>query len=219
MSDEDLARSVIETARAMNASGINQGKSGNVSARGSDAGIMLITPSGVGYDDLTPDDIVPVDIESGEARGRLLPSSEWRMHRDIYRARPEAGAIVHTHSTFCTALACRREGIPAFHYMVAMAGGTDIRCAPYATFGTQALSDHMVAALENRNACLLANHGMICFDATADKALELAIEVETLARQYWHACQGGTPTILSEAQMAEVLEKFKTYGKQPGRDD
>ncbi|MBP5857064.1 class II aldolase/adducin family protein [Marivibrio halodurans] len=215
--DPARAQTVIDTARAMNASGINQGKSGNVSVRGADGTTLLITPSGVAYDDLTPGDIVPVDIASGEARGPLLPSSEWRMHRDIYRARPEAGAVVHTHSTFSTALACREESIPAFHYMVAVAGGTDIRCAPYATFGTQALSDHMIAALDGRKACLLANHGMICFEANAPKALALAVEVETLSRQYWHACQGGHPTILSDAEMAEVLEKFKSYGKQPGR--
>lgn len=219
MTDDTLARTVIDTARAMNAAGINQGKSGNVSVRGADGETLLITPSGVAYDDLKPEDIVPVVIESGAARGRLLPSSEWRMHRDIYRARPEAGAVVHTHSTFSTALACRGEGIPAFHYMVAVAGGPDIRCAPYATFGTQDLSDHMLDALVDRKACLLANHGMICFEADAAKALALAVEIETLARQYWHACQGGTPTILSDAEMAVVLEKFKTYGKQPGREE
>jgi L-fuculose-phosphate aldolase len=217
--DKALASQVIDTARAMNASGINQGKSGNVSVRSEDLSAMLITPSGMDYDDLTADDIVSVALKDGAAEGPLLPSSEWRMHRDIYAARPEAGAVVHTHATFSTALSCRREGIPAFHYMVAMAGGTDIRCADYATFGTQELSERMLQALDGRKACLLANHGMICLEASAKKALALAVEVETLARQYWHACQGGAPTLLSDAEMAEVLERFKSYGKQPGRKD
>ncbi len=216
----EARRRVVETARAMNAAGINQGTSGNVSVRDGDAAgewSMLVTPSGVPYDRLEAADVVRVRPDGG-VEGRLNPSSEWRMHRDLYAARPEAGAVVHTHATFCTALACRREGIPAFHYMVAVAGGADIRCAGYETFGTQALSDAMIAALEGRKACLLANHGMICFDSTAEKALALAVEVETLARQYWHACQGGEPVLLSQAQMDEVLERFKTYGRQPGRE-
>lgn len=217
MTDHDRAQAVIDAALAMNAAGINQGKSGNVSARAEDGAAMLITPSGIAYDDLTPEAIVRVRLADGAAEGDLLPSSEWRMHRDIYAAREEAGGIVHTHAPHCTALSCRREGIPAFHYMVAVAGGTDVRCAPYATFGTQALSDHMLAALEGRTACLLANHGMIGFAADPAKALALAVEVEALARQYLLARQLGEPHILSEAEMAEVLEKFKTYGKQPSR--
>lgn len=211
-----LGRRIVDTCLAMNVSGINQGKSGNVSARFGDA--MLVTPSGVSYDALKPMDIVLLGLDGSPIEeGQLLPSSEWRMHADIYRARPEARAIVHAHPTFCTALACQRVGIPAFHYMVAVAGGTDIRCSDYATFGTQALSDTMVAALQDRKACILANHGMICFEATLDKALGLAIEVEGLARQYHHARQLGEPVILSDAEMAEVLEKFKTYGKQSGK--
>lgn len=211
-----LGRRIVDTCLAMNVSGINQGKSGNVSARFGDA--MLVTPSGVSYDALKPMDIVLLGLDGSPIEeGQLLPSSEWRMHADIYRARPEAQAIVHAHPTFCTALACQRVGIPAFHYMVAVAGGTDIRCSDYATFGTQALSDTMVAALQDRKACILANHGMICFEATLDKALGLAIEVEGLARQYHHARQLGEPVILSDAEMAEVLEKFKTYGKQSGK--
>lgn len=212
----ELARQVIEIARGMNDAGINQGKSGNVSVRNGDG--FLITPSGLDYDTLKPSDIVHIRIGDGEVEGPLNPSSEWRMHRDLYAARPEAGAVVHTHSTFCTALACRREGIPAFHYMVAVAGGCDIRCSGYATFGTQALSDMMLKALEGRTACLLANHGMICCSEAAPKALALAVEVEALARQYWHARQGGEPAILSNEQMAEVIEKFRTYGWQPGRE-
>ena len=188
-----------------------------MSLRDASGTALLITPSGVAYEDLTPRDIVRVRLDDGQAEGALLPSSEWHMHRDIYQAHGGAQAVVHTHSTFATALACRREAIPAFHYMVAVAGGHDIRCADYATFGSQALSDHMLAALRDRTACLLANHGMICFAGSADKALGLAVEVETLARQYWHARQQGEPVILEGAEMDRVLEKFKTYGKQPDR--
>ena len=149
----------------------------------------------------------------GEARGALLPSSEWRFHRDIYAARADAHAIVHTHAPFATSLACLHRGIPPFHYMVAVAGGTDIRCAPYATFGTQALSDHAVAALAGRRACLLANHGMIAVGASLERALALAVEVETLAEMYWRALQIGEPVLLPDAEMDVVLEKFATYGQ------
>ena len=211
-----LSRKIIDTCLAMNASGINQGKSGNLSARFGDG--MLITPSGVAYDKLKPMDIVLMALDGTAEPDQLLPSSEWRMHADIYRHRLEAQAVLHAHPTHCTALACRREGIPPFHYMVAMAGGSDIRCSDYATFGTEALSDTMVAALDGRKACLLANHGMICFDGDLDKALALGIEVESLARQYLAARQGGEPVILSDAEMAEVIEKFKTYGKQPTKE-
>jgi L-fuculose-phosphate aldolase len=204
---------IIAACHEMNALGINQGTSGNVSARVS--GGFLITPSGVPYDEMAPEQVVELDLEGGH-RGEFRPSSEWRMHRDIYGGRPEAGAVVHTHATFCTALACLRMEIPAFHYMVAVAGGTNIRCADYATFGTQALSDSMLKALDGRAACLLANHGMICFGAELKKALALAVEVETLARQYWHARQAGEPILLSEEEMATVLERFESYGKQGG---
>ncbi|HYE49759.1 MAG TPA: class II aldolase/adducin family protein [Azospirillaceae bacterium] len=210
---EEAARALVEAARAMGPLGINQGKSGNVSVRVADG--FLVTPSGVPYDDLTPAMAVHMDLD-GTYAGELLPSSEWRMHLAIYRERPQAGAVVHTHATFCTALACQSLPIPAFHYMVAAAGGTRIDCAPYATFGTAALSDAMMAALpEGRRACLLAHHGMICFDATLRKALDLAVEVEALARQYWHARMLGEPPVLPEAEMAEVLRRFATYGRQP----
>lgn len=208
------AQQIIDTCLAMNASGINHGTSGNVSARYGDG--FLITPSGVAYEDLTPDNIVEVDLD-GNPKGDLLPSSEWRMHRDIYASRSEAGAVVHTHSTHATALATLRRGIPAFHYMVAMAGGTDIRCSDYATFGSEDLSKTMIEAMEGRRACLLANHGYIGFGADLRKALALAVEVESLARQYYTALQMGDPVILDDVQMAEVLEKFKTYGKQPAK--
>jgi L-fuculose-phosphate aldolase len=208
-----LRREIIETCRAMNAQGINQGTSGNVSARLPDADGFLITPSGIPYDLMTEDQIVEMDMGGGYV-GDLLPSSEWRMHFDIYRIRPDAGAVVHTHSVHATALSCLRRAIPAFHYMIGVGGGADIRCAEYATFGTQALSANMLKALEGRTACLLANHGMICLAPSLRKGLWLAGEVETLARQYWVACQSGEPVILPEEEMARVLARFGTYGKQ-----
>lgn len=202
------ATAIIEVCRAMNASGLNQGTSGNVSVRHGDG--FLITPSGVPYDALLPDDIVVMSLEGEAEEGD--PSSEWRMHRDIYRGRTEAGAVLHAHPTFCTALSCLHQDIPPFHYMVAVAGGGDIRCAPYATFGTPELSEGMLGAMKDRRACLLANHGMICFAEHLDETLALGIEVETLARQYWHARQMGEPILLTGAQMEEVTAKFKTYG-------
>jgi len=209
----DLRREVIATCINMNASGINQGTSGNVSVRAGDG--FLITASGIPYARMKHEHIVEMDLDGGY-RGDYLPSSEWRMHLDIFRARPEAGAIVHTHSIHATALSCLRREIPAFHYMIGVAGGTSIRVSEYAEFGTQALSDAMLKALEGRTACLLANHGQICFGPNLDRALWLAIEVETLCRQYWTAMLAGKPVLLNEGQMASVLKRFKTYGKQPG---
>ena len=212
-----LREAVIATAREMNALGINRGKSGNVSARWRKAKFdgYLVTPSGMPYASIKPADIValPLAGETGAAPGRRHPSSEWRFHRDIYRSRPDAAAIVHTHSPFATSLACLRSAIPAFHYMVAVAGGDDIRCAPYATFGTQALSDHAVAALDGRRACLLANHGMIAIGVSLAGALALAVEVETLAEMYWRARQLGEPVLLPQSEMAIVIAKFRTYGQ------
>ena len=207
-----LRKSVIDTCLQMNACGINQGTSGNVSVRTGDG--FLITPSGVPYDRMTPAQVVQMDLDGGYI-GDWLPSSEWRMHHDIYRVRPEAGAIVHTHSTYATALAATRTEVPAFHYMIGVTGGATLRCAGYATFGTQALSDTMLEALEGRSACLLANHGMICFGADLARALWLAVEVEALCKQYFIACQAGTPVILDDDQMADVLARFGSYGKQP----
>jgi L-fuculose-phosphate aldolase len=203
-----LRLAVIRTACDMNALGINRGKSGNVSAR-IDRG-FLVTPSALPYAQTKAEDIVAVD-DDGNARGRRAPSSEWRFHRDIYAARPEVMAIVHAHSPFATTLACLDRGIPAFHYMIAVAGGSDIRCAPYATFGTQQLSDHAVRALEGRTACLLAHHGQIAVGNSLAAALALAVEVETLAEMYWRALQIGEPRILDEREMREVLEGFATY--------
>lgn len=202
---QKLRREIIDACLQMNGLGINQGSSGNISVR--TAGGFLISPSAIPYDRTSVSQIVPMDLDANY-EGDVKPSSEWRMHLDIYAARPEAQAVVHAHPTFCTAIACLRKDIPAFHYMIAAAGGTDIRCADYATFGTQELSDHMLAALQDRKACLLGTHGMICFGANLERAMWLAVEVETLARQYWHACQAGKPVILSAKQMQPVLEAF-----------
>lgn len=210
--DETLRTEIIRTSLKMNTLGINQGKSGNVSAR-TDGG-FLVTPTGIPYEDTKPAQIVAMRMD-GTHEGDVLPSSEWRFHRDIYAARPDVGAIVHTHAAYCTTLACMDRAIPPFHYMVATAGGKDIRCASYATFGTQELSNHALAALQDRKACLLSHHGMIACGPTLEKALALAVEVESLARMYWQALQIGEPVLLSDAEMATVLDKFATYGQQP----
>jgi L-fuculose-phosphate aldolase len=202
---------LIATGRRMNALGLNQGTSGNLSVRVE--GGLLVTPTGMEYEGLRPEDLVLMRFD-GSHEGPRRPSSEWRFHRDILAARPEVNAVLHAHSMFSTTLACLRRPIPAFHYMVAMAGGTSIRCAPYATFGTEELSRHAVAALEGRKACLLANHGLITVGADLAAAFKLAVEVETLAAMYLRALQVGEPVLLDEAEMAVVLEKFKTYGQQ-----
>jgi L-fuculose-phosphate aldolase len=214
VSETELRGLVIATALAMNAAGINRGKSGNVSARWRDGDFdgFLVTPSALPYAQTEPADIVAVSL-AGDARGRRPPSSEWRFHRDIYAQRPDAKAVVHVHAPFATSLACLRRGIPAFHYMVAVAGGNDIRCAPYATFGTQALSDNVMEALAGRVACLMANHGMIAVGKSLQAALALAVEVETLAEMYWRALQVGEPALLSDDEMRVVLDKFAGYGK------
>jgi len=215
--DHVLQEGVIATCRALARSGLTHGTSGNVSVR-RDAESFFVSPTGMAYDALDPLDIPRVEIK-GRWHGRRRPSSEWRFHRDIYRARTDVMAIVHTHSVHAAALACNGSGIPAFHYMVAVAGGDDIRCAPYATFGTQTLSNNAVAALENRKACLLANHGVIATGVDLAAALALAGEVENLAAQYIAALQVGSPHILDAAEMARVIEKFRTYGKQETDDD
>ena len=207
----DARRHLIDTAVQMNRCGINQGTSGNLSIRHESG--MLITPSGMPYATLELADIVFVD-GYGAHHGPRLPSSEWRIHHDIYQARADAAAILHAHPTDCAALACLNEPIPAFHYMVAVAGGRDIRCAPYATFGTQDLSDHVLKALQDRKACLMANHGLICLADDLDKALALAIEVEQLAQTYLHCLSVGNPVILDDEEMDRVLLKFKSYGVQ-----
>ena len=218
-----LRNEIIRTSLRMNELGINQGKAGNVSARtapspavageGWDGG-FLITPTGIPYEETRPEQIVAMNMD-GAHEGNVLPSSEWRFHRDIYASGVDyANAIVHTHAPYATTLACMDRGIPPFHYMVAVAGGSDIRCAPYATFGTQELSDHVIAALRDRKACLMSHHGMIACGENLQKALALAVEVETLARMYWQALQIGEPALLSDAEMRVVIDKFQTYGQQ-----
>jgi L-fuculose-phosphate aldolase len=207
-----LRRALIACARNLVAQGLTRNTSGNLSHRVE--GGFLVTPSGMAYDRLEPADIVFMGFD-GSAAGKRIPSSEWRFHRDILASRPEVSVVLHAHSPFATSLACLREGIPAFHYMVAAAGGDDIRCSGYATYGTDALSREAVGALADRRACLLANHGMIALGADFDDALRLAIEVETLAEMYWRSRQIGTPILLDAAEMDLVLAKFETYGKQP----
>ena len=207
-----LRQEVIDTALAMSREGLSPGTSGNVSARAEDG--MLITPSGMAYEDLLPDDIVFVDAQGEPAPGARAPSSEWRFHLAAFGARKDAEAVVHTHSLSATALACARKPIPAFHYMVAVAGGADIPLAEYATFGTRDLADAVAAALNDRKACLMANHGQIATGASLSDALALAREVETLAAQYVTALQVGPPHLLDDAEMARVLKRFKSYGQQ-----
>ena len=214
MDEAKLRREIVEQARRMNAIGINQGTSGNLSARCD--GNMLITPSATAYDEMRPEDIavMPIEGERGQWTGKLKPSTEWRFHLDILRGRPEAGAVVHTHATYCTTLAILRREIPAVHYMMAAFGGTTIRCAPYATFGTAELAEHALKALEGRNACLLANHGMIVVGPTLGKAMWLAVELETIAKQYYLALRIGEPVILTDEQIADTARSFSTYGLQ-----
>jgi L-fuculose-phosphate aldolase len=211
MNESDLRAALAAAARQTVSSGLNQGASGNVSARFGEG--FLVTPSGLANATLGPEDMVFVDM-AGQVTGTLRPSSEWRIHRDLYRARPAARAVVHAHSPYAVSLACLRRGIPAFHYMVAVAGGKDIRCADYATFGTQALSDAVLVALEGRRACLMSNHGMVAVGEGIDAALALAVEVEALCAQYWRARLMGEPVLLSDAEMDEVLARFGDYGQR-----
>ena len=211
MKESELKAAVLGAARRMNALGINRGRAGNVSARW-DHG-FVVTPTGMAGDECTAADMVFMGLD-GKARPGRTPSSEWRFHRDIYVARPEAGAVVHSHAPFATALACMETGIEPFHYMVARFGGRDVRCAAYATFGTQALSDDLLVALEDRCGLLMAHHGMVVFGRDLDHALDLAVELETLCEQYWRVLQLGVPKLLPEDEMARVLEKFSGYGQQ-----
>lgn len=209
-----LKAAIAEACRWLERRGLVVGTSGNISVRWKQR--MLVTPSGVPYDALEPADIVSLDLRKDDPRGRCRrgrrPSSEWRFHRDILRSRPEVGAVVHTHSPYATAFAICRKELVAAHYMIAAAGGPTIRVAEYATFGTQELSDAALAALQGRHACLLANHGVIATGPTLERALWLAQEVETLARQTAIALRIGTPVILDDAEIARVVEKFEAYG-------
>lgn len=209
-----LRRRIIELCLQMNASGLNQGTSGNISAR---AGArMLITPSGVPYEDLQPEHIasMPLDAQELVWDGPCKPSSEWHFHLSILNDKPGANAVIHTHSMFATIVSIAREPIPACHYMIAAFGGSTVECARYETFGTPELSDAIRVAMIDRNACLLANHGMIATGPDLDKAMWSAVELETLARQYWHAKMAGGMVVLPDEEMAVVLEKFKGYGQR-----
>ena len=218
LASEPSARAaLIHCCRALRSTGLTFGTSGNISLR-RDAQSFFISPTGADYDELSPDDLPLVHLD-GRWWGGKKPSSEWRFHRDILRARPEVNAIVHTHSTYATALACRGEGIPPFHYMVAVAGGPDIRCAPYFTYGTQALAEAALVALQGRRACLLSNHGVIALGHDLAAALRLAGEVENLARQYLTAQLGGTPRLLDAEEIREAVEKFSRYGAAAGDED
>ncbi len=212
--ERQLREAIIAKCRWMNASGLNQGTSGNISARYKD--VMLITPSAIPYDTMKPEMIaaMPLARAYGEWTGPLQPSTEWRFHLDIMRARPDVGSVVHTHSTYATVLAIARRSIPACHYMIAAFGGTDIRCAGYARYGTKELSELALAALADRHGCLLANHGMIALGASLENAMWRAVELETIARQYCLSLALGNPVILSDAEIAETAKGFATYGLQ-----
>ena len=211
----ELRQKLLEFARRMAACGLNKVTSGNLSVRAEEKGErgFLITPTSMAYNALVPDDLVFMRLD-GTHSSRREPSTEWRFHRDIYVARPDAGAVLHAHSPFATSLACLRRDIPAFHYMIARFGGSSLRCSDYATFGTQELSDNALAAMQDRRACLLANHGMLVYGRDLDQALDLGIELETLCEHYWRARQLGEPVLLDETEMAIVLGKFNGYGQQ-----
>jgi len=215
LSVEKLSEQLLKVSQKLVALGLNNGTAGNASVRSAVG--FLITPSGLPVDEMTPASMVKMDFdgsfEQGEKQPNIKPSSEWRFHRDVLASRPDVNAIVHTHSMFATTLACLHKDIPPFHYMIAVVGGDTIRCAPYALFGSQGLSDNALTALIDRKACLLANHGMIALGRDLDDALAVAVEVENLCEQYWRALQLGEPHILTEAEMREVFQQFKGYGK------
>jgi L-fuculose-phosphate aldolase len=211
---QTLREQLLATTRKLHELGLNKGTSGNASVR--DGNGFLVTPTGMEMEAMTPHDMVAMDFD-GQLRTKGVnvrkPSSEWRFHRDILLNRPEINAVIHAHSMFATTMACLHKEIPAFHYMIAVTGGDSIRCAPYALFGSQELSDNALQALKERRACLLANHGMIALGESLTEALDVAVEVETLCEQYWRALQVGKPHVLSESQMAEVFQRFRGYGK------
>ena len=212
---DELAKrqAIIDACRRMNALGINQGTSGNISVRHLDG--LLVTPTSVPYEAMTPDQIVFMTMDGAHAPDQK-PSSEWRFHRDILKSRPDVNAVVHAHPTYCTILAIMGMEIPPVHYMIAAAGGDSNRCAPYATFGTAELSEHAVRALEGRLACLLDHRGMIAIGKTLDKAMWLAVEVETLARQYHGCLQIGRPPLLPGAEIDRVRRRMAGYGLSEG---
>ncbi|MFZ3016846.1 MAG: class II aldolase/adducin family protein [Gallionella sp.] len=213
MNENQLRGELARVAKKLDAQGLNRGSSGNLSVRCGDG--MLITPSGMGAEGLNAEDLVFVDGQ-GKVQGRHKPSSEWLFHRDIYAHRPEFGAVIHTHSVAATTLACMRRDIPPFHYMVLVAGGDSIRCSGYATFGTQALSDAVLVAMQDRRACLMANHGMIAAGKNLADAFKLAVEVETLAEQYLRALQADGPVLLTNEELRDAQRQFAElrYGEQ-----
>ena len=215
--EKPARKQVLDVAQEMAACGLSPGRSGNVSIRWDDG--MLITPSGMRYDAMELEDIVRVDHAGTPDDPGQIPSSEWRFHLDALKARPDQEAVVHTHSMHATALACAGRRIPAFHYMVAVAGGTDIPIVPYALFGTAALSKHVNAGLKERNACLMKHHGQVALGKTPAAALELAREVESLAQQYCITLTLGAPKLLTASQMKKVLAKFTTYGANTASSD
>lgn len=211
MTEATLRQAVVAACQGLQPLGLGSGTAGNISVRHGEG--LLISPTGIDYDQLTPDQVVALRWD-GSFDGPVAPSSEWRFHRDILRARPDLNAVVHTHSPHATAVAILRRGIPPIHYAICAAGG-DIRCAPYHLFGTQALADAVLEALQNRRACLLAHHGAIATHATLDGALALAQTVEDLARQYLLCLPMGEPPVLTTDQIAEAMDRIRTYGQQP----
>jgi L-fuculose-phosphate aldolase len=206
-----LRDELVSTAKKMSALGLTPGMSGNVSVR-SPVG-LLVTPSGMPYPDLVPDDVVEMKPDGTVRPGQRTPSTEWQLHRDILGARQDVQAIVHTHSMFCTTMSMLRRSIPAVHYMVVLSGSDEIPCAEYATFGSAELALNAVSALRGADACLLANHGMIALGSSLASALRLAAEVETLAAQYWHAASIGTPHVLDRDELLAVRSRFAEYGQ------
>ena len=206
-----MQKELLKAANKLAELGLNKGTSGNCSVRFEDG--FLVTPSGTSVEDMTAGSMVQMQLD-GSFEQSKKPSSEWHFHRDILVSRPEINAVVHTHSMFATTLACLHKDIPPFHYMIAVVGGDTIRCAPYALFGSQALSDNALTALTDRKACLLANHGMIALGRDLDDAFAVALEVENLCEQYWRILQiDKNPPLLSEVEMRDVFQQFKGYGK------
>ena len=206
------AEEVIKYAKMLNSENLSALRSGNISVRCKEG--FLITPSGVKYSMLKENDIVFVSLDGEFKNYKKKPSSEWRFHKDIYKNKNEANAIVHSHSTYATAVSAHRKSIPAFHYMIALAGGNDIKCADYATFGTEELSQNIIKALNNRKACLMSNHGQVAFEKSLDKAFELAKEVENICQQYINALKIGNPKILSDIEMNKILGQIENYKKE-----
>ena len=208
---KNLRSEIIKYSKMLNSKKLSALRSGNISSRYKDG--FLITPSGKKYSSLKKNDIVFVSLDGYFDKKKGIPSSEWKFHQDIYRNKKEAKAIVHAHSTCATAVSTHKRGIPSFHYMVAMAGGHDIKCAKYATFGTRDLSKNILKALKGRKACLISNHGQIAFEESLSKAFELAEEVENISLQYITSLKLGRPKILSINEMKKVLSKAKNYKK------